>query len=218
MRLRIWLYLVVVLAMVLSACAAPVAPAPSGEQAAESPSGAVGEFHSAWPYTAPPNGHFNTFVTNGYDMNIYHFLLEPPLFMYMWDTDTWMPLAGKSWEWVDDTTLRVKLPEGAVWSDGSPYTSKDVVDTFTIRRLLNQVEWTDHLVDVKAVDDNTVDFLLKAPSNTAPRRIIRDVYIRASSVYGEWADKVRGPVEAGKDAGRSGVEGSEPGVHAVPPR
>ena len=30
---------------------------------------------------------------------------------------------------------RSSCPQGAVWSDGSAYTSKDVVDTFTIQRL-----------------------------------------------------------------------------------
>ncbi|MEZ4556318.1 MAG: ABC transporter substrate-binding protein [Caldilineaceae bacterium] len=200
MKTRVWIILAVVVAMMLAACAPAAAPsgAPAAEGEAAAPAAGGGEFHSAWPYTVPPNGHFNTFVTGGYDMNIYHFLLEPPLFMYMWADQTWRPLAGESWEWVDDTTIRVKLPEGAVWSDGNTFTSKDVVDTFAIRRLLNTVEWADHLVDVVAVDDNTVDFLIKEPSTTAPRRLLRDVYIRSSATYGEWADRVRELVDAAR--------------------
>jgi ABC-type transport system substrate-binding protein len=54
------------------------------------------------------------------------------------------------------------------------FTSKDVVDTFTILRLQNTIQWTDYLTDVVAVDDNTVDFMIKEPSNTAPRRLLRD--------------------------------------------
>ncbi|MCB0015990.1 MAG: hypothetical protein KDE34_28940, partial [Anaerolineales bacterium] len=46
--------------------------------------------------------------------------------------------------------------------------------------------------------DNTVDFLLQAPSTTAPRRVLRDVRISASATYGEWADRVRELVDAGK--------------------
>ncbi|HHY55309.1 MAG TPA: peptide ABC transporter substrate-binding protein [Chloroflexi bacterium] len=109
-----------------------------------------------------------------------------------------MPLAGESWEWVDDVTLRVKLPAGAVWSDGSAYTSKDVVDTFAIYRLQNTAAWKDHLAEVKAVDDTTVDFILRDPSTVAPRRLLRESYIHASSVYGEWAQKVNDLVAAGK--------------------
>ncbi|MBW7883407.1 MAG: peptide ABC transporter substrate-binding protein [Caldilineaceae bacterium] len=109
-------------------------------------------------------------------------------------------MAGESWEWVDETTLRVKLPAGAVWSDGSAYTAKDVVDTFAIYRLLNNAAWTDHLADVTAVDDTTVDFILRGPSTVAPRRLLRNTYIHASSVYGEWAQRVNELVAAGKTA------------------
>ncbi|MFM7582856.1 MAG: ABC transporter substrate-binding protein, partial [Caldilinea sp.] len=90
------------------------------------------------------------------------------------------------------------LPSGAVWSDGSAYSSKDVVDTFAIYRLLNTAPWADHLTDVVAVDDTTVDFLLNGPSTVAPRRLLRDSSIHASSVYGEWAAKVNELVAAGK--------------------
>ncbi|MEZ4581780.1 MAG: ABC transporter substrate-binding protein [Caldilineaceae bacterium] len=141
-------------------------------------------------------------------MNIYHFLLEPPLFMYMWADPDMAPVGGESWEWVDDTTIRVKLPEGAVWSDGNTFTSKDVVDTFAIRRLLNTVEWADHLVDVVAVDDNTVDFPDQGTIHTAPRRLLRDVYIRSSATYGEWADRVPSWWMR-QDHRRPGMEGSD---------
>jgi len=196
MKTTKWFALLLVLALVLSACVAPAA-APSaapGEAAAP----AVSEMHIAWPYSVPPTGHFNTFVTNGLSLAIYQALMEPPLFYYMWADQSWMPIAGESWEWVDDVTLRVKLPAGAVWSDGSPYTSKDVVDTFAIYRLLNTAPWVDHLSDVVAVDETTVDFLLRSPSSVAPRRILRDSYIHASSVYGEWAQRVNELVAAGK--------------------
>ena len=200
MRSTRWFALFLVLALVISACAAPAAApgaAPAGEAAA--PATGVSEFHIAWPYQVPPSGHFNTFVTGGmlYD-GPYGSLMEPPLFYYMWADQSWMPIAGASWEWADDVTLRVTLPAGAVWSDGSAYTSKDVVDTFAIYRLLNTAAWTDHLADVKAVDDTTVDFILREPSTVAPRRILRQSYIHASSVYGEWAQKVNDLVAAGK--------------------
>jgi len=197
MKKTTWFALLMVLALVMSACAAPVA-APSaapGEAAAP----AAAEMHIAWPYSVPPTGHFNTFVTNGiFSGSPYQALLEPPLFYYMWADQSWMPVAGESWEWVDEVTLRVMLPAGAVWSDGSAYTAKDVVDTFAIYRLLNTAPWADHLSEVVAVDDTTVDFILRGPSTVAPRRLLRDSFIHASSVYGEWAAKVQELVAAGK--------------------
>jgi peptide/nickel transport system substrate-binding protein len=122
-----WFALLMVLALVMSACAAPAAApgaAPAGEEAA-APAAGGGEFHIAWPYDVAPKGHWNTFVTNGiFNGSPYQSLLEPPLFYYMWADASWMPIAGESWEWVDDVTLRVKLPAGAVWSDGSAYTAQ----------------------------------------------------------------------------------------------
>ena len=202
-----WLGLLLVLVLVFAGCqnpnapaggaAAPAAPA-SGDQAA-APDAAVSEFHPAWPYSPPPTGHFNTFVTDGFAMGIYQQLMEPSLFMYRWADATWIPIAGESWEWIDDTNLTVKLIQGAKWSDGSDFTSKDVVDTFNIVRLLNQTVWRS-LTEVTAVDELTVQFTLNTPSNIAPRYILRNVQIHASSVYGEYAQKVADLVAAGKTA------------------
>lgn len=199
---KVWLALVLVIALVISACAAPAAPAgdaTGGEAAADSGGGemaGVSEFHPAWPYQPTPTGHFNTFVTNGMTLGIYQDLMEPSLFMYMWADASWVPLAGESWEWTDDTTLTVDLIDGAVWSDGSAFTSQDVVDTFTISRLLSQTVWN-FISDVQAVDENTVSFILNEPSTTVPRRVLRDVRIRASSVYGDFAARTRELVDAG---------------------
>ncbi len=204
MNKRIWLGLMLVLAIMISACAVPAAEptgeTPAGEEGA-APAGSeaaagVSEFHPAYPYSAPPTGHFNTFVTNGFTLGIYQMLMEPSLFMYMWADGSWVPIAGESWEWTDETTLTVKLIQGAKWSDGSDFTSKDVVDTFALSRLLSQTVWN-YLSDVQAVDEYTVNFVLNEPSTTVPRRVLRDVAIRASAVYGEWATRVLDMVAAG---------------------
>jgi peptide/nickel transport system substrate-binding protein len=160
----------------------------------------VSEFHTAWPYQAPPAGHYNTFVSDGITLNIYQPLMEPSLFFFVWHDQSWLPLAGDSWEWTDDTHLQVKLHEGAVWSDGSDFTSKDVIDTFLIRRLMGASEW-DFMSDVVALDDYTIEFQLIEPSTTFPRRVLsRLVSIRASSNYGQWADQVRDLIDQGLDS------------------
>ncbi|MCL4836300.1 MAG: hypothetical protein KJZ86_27920 [Caldilineaceae bacterium] len=209
--------LLLIAALVLSACGAPAqpaapaaeapaaaapaaaeAPAPAAAAPAEAPAEAkLSEFHPAWPYSPPPTGHFNTYVTNGMSLSIYQMLMEPSLFMYMWADGSWMPVAGESWEWVDDTTLRVKIIQGAMWSDGHEFTSQDVLDSFSVARLMNRAVWQ-YISGVQAVDDYTIDFLLNEPSTTVPRRILREEAIRASTVYGEYAQKVRDLVAAGK--------------------
>lgn len=217
MKKQFWFTLIfMVMLLALAACsnpnapAAPAAPAEekevSGEKPAEKAAPAepakeaaagVSEFHSAWPYTPLPAGHYNTFVPDGFDLGIYINLMEPSLFMYKWADDTWIPVAGTEWSWKNDTTLEVKLIKGAVWSDGSNFTSKDVIDTMMIYRLLNTTVWRS-LTDVKAVDDTTVEFILNEPSNIVPRYILRNSQIHASSVYGEWAKKTADLVAAGK--------------------
>jgi peptide/nickel transport system substrate-binding protein len=206
MKKQLWFTLSLIsIMLVLAACVNPNAPVvPAGEQAAsseqpaEAPAAEVSEFHPAWPYTPLPAGHFNTFApSDSFQLGIYQSLMEPPLFMYKWATDDWFPVAGTEWSWKDDTTLEVKLIEGAVWSDGSAFTSKDVVDTMMIYRLLNTTAWR-FLTEVKAVDDTTVQFILKEPSNILPRYVLRNAQLHASSVYGEWAQKTADLVAAGK--------------------
>ncbi|MEZ4864770.1 MAG: ABC transporter substrate-binding protein [Caldilineaceae bacterium] len=201
-----WLGLLLILVLAFAGCQNPnapaggaAAPAAGGEsQAAASAGAAVSEFHPAWPYSPPPTGHFNTFAPDGLlSGGIYQQLMEPSLFMYKWADATWIPIAGQSWEWKDDVTLEVKLIEGAKWSDGSDFTSKDVVDTMMIYRLQNTTAWR-YLTDVVAVDDTTVQFVLGEPSNIVPRYVLRNAQIHASSVYGEWAQKVADLVAAGK--------------------
>lgn len=202
MKKRLWLSLILILAAVLAACANPNAPAggaapSSGNAPAAAPAASVSEFHPAWPWTPPPGAHFNTFVTDGLTLGIYQELMEPSLFMYKWADSSWIPVAGTSWKWVNDTTLEVKLIQGAKWSDGSAFTSKDVVDTMAIYRLLNVTTWR-NLKEVKAVDDTTVQFILNEPSNIWLRYILRTAQIHASSVYGDYAKKVNDLVAAGK--------------------
>ena len=205
MKRRLWLVIALIAALTISACSSDDEGSRSREEAAaaqgEAPPAAeavdsVAEFHSAWPYAPAPTGHFNSWVANGMTLGIYRALMEPPLFLFRWADESWLPVAGESWEWVDDSTVRVSLIQGAVWSDSSSFTSQDVIDTFDIARLLSQPVWR-FLSDVQAVDDHTVDFKLAEPSATAPRRALREVHTTASSVYGDFAQRTRDLVEAG---------------------
>ncbi|HMN30615.1 MAG TPA: ABC transporter substrate-binding protein, partial [Caldilineaceae bacterium] len=175
----------------------PAAGEANTPAAAAGAAAGVSEFHSAWPYQPPPVGHYNTFVPDSLALGIYQDLMEPSLFIYMWQAGEWLPLAGAEWTQTDDTTITVKLIQGAKWSDGSDFTSQDVVDTFQIVRLLNQTVWR-YLDSVEAVDAGTVAFKLKEPTNIGPRYVLRNTRIHASSVYGEWAKRTSDLVAAGK--------------------
>ena len=52
------------------------------------------EFHGAWPYEVPPNGHFNLIfgVTHGIlNGGIYLDVVLAPLAMYYWAQQQWLP-------------------------------------------------------------------------------------------------------------------------------
>jgi len=94
-------------------------------------------------------------------------------------------------------TFEIKLREGANWSDGTPITSQDLVDTLWIRRLMSQTEWK-YLDDVVAIDDYTVHCHMALPSTEIERYVIRTASPRPSSVYGEWAQQTRDLFGSGK--------------------
>ncbi|MCL6509997.1 MAG: ABC transporter substrate-binding protein [Anaerolineae bacterium] len=185
--------------------AAPAQPAAPAEQApaAEAPKPAAptmektGEFHGAFPYQVPPTGHWNSFVPDGIPngIAIYQDLLEMPLARYKWAEGDYVPLMAKEWKFDGDNFV-VTLREGAKWSDGNPFSSKDVVATFNIGRLFNFTVFN-YVDDVRAKDDLTVEFHMSKPS-TLVRRLVLVTPIRSAATYGAIADKVAALVKDGK--------------------
>jgi peptide/nickel transport system substrate-binding protein len=92
-------------------------------------------------------------------------------------------------------TLQVRLRDGVTWSDGQPFTSKDVVDTFHILLLQSNTVW-DYIDNVEAVDDYTVNFHMGVPATVVERYVIRRSPM-PSAVYGQWAQRTRDMVAAG---------------------
>ncbi|MEG9488614.1 ABC transporter substrate-binding protein [Mannheimia bovis] len=81
--------------------------------------------------------------------------------------EPYLGLAAKMPEKVDDVTYRVTLRDGAVFHDGKPVTSADVV--FSFERVLNPENkslfagFVPFIESVKAVDEKVVEFKLKYP-------------------------------------------------------
>ncbi len=75
-----------------------------------------------------------------------------------------VPWLASAYEWRDgNRTLRVTAREGVLWSDGTPFTARDVAFTFQLLKrfpALDQYGVWGFLSRVRAVDERTVDFEL----------------------------------------------------------
>ncbi len=194
----------------VAASAAPSAAPSTAGQASTAPSSATasaapaakkgGEFHGAWPYDVPPKGHYNSAkgVTDSILVGgIYRDILEMPLGMYYWKDKKWMQLLATDWKF-DGDNFKVNLRKGVKWSDGKDFTSKDVVTTFWLRRIMRQPVWN-YIDDVKADGDNAVTFHMSKPATVVERYIIRD-NMNSDATFGEWAKKAQDLFASGKAA------------------
>ncbi|HET7558693.1 MAG TPA: ABC transporter substrate-binding protein [Limnochordia bacterium] len=164
-------------------------------------------FNGAWPYSVPPQGHYNTFVPNNISLGMYWDLLEQPLAIQYWSTGKWMPLLATNWELTpkdNPDTFRVHLRPGVKWQDGNPFTAKDVVDTFYLGKLLNWAVWQ-YIDTVTAVDDYTVDFHMAKPSSVVPRYVLRE-HMRSAAVYGKLADQELALIKKGEGPDSSAMK------------
>ena len=148
------------------------------------------EFHSAYPYEIPPQGHFNLMqgVTRGILLppgRIYHDLIIQPMAMYYWATGEWEPLLATEWGFQGGDTFSVTLRQGATWNDGNPITSRDVLSTFWCARLMSNTIWQ-YVDQIEAPDDSTVNFHMSQPSTVVERYALR-FNILSNVDYGDWA-------------------------------
>lgn len=121
--------------------------------------------------------------------------MEMPFAIYEWHSRQFIPLMATSWEIVPPDRFRINLRQGAKWSDGTDFTSKDVVTTFTLLRMQNTPVWQ-YLGDVKGLGDHAVEFTMAKPASVLPYMVLRE-HIRAHSVYGQWAEKAKALFDKG---------------------
>lgn len=159
----------------------------------------VKEFHSAWPYEVPPTGHFN--LIQGVSRaimappNIYADIIIQPFAMYYWKEDKWLPLMATEWKLAGDT-FSLTLRKGAKWSDGNEFTSKDVLSTFWMMRLMSHSVWK-YVDRIDAPDAYTVNFRMKQPSTVVQRYVLR-TNTMSDVTFGPWAKRVQDLYNSGK--------------------
>jgi peptide/nickel transport system substrate-binding protein len=183
------------LGIVAAACTpGGTSPSPSGSGAASTKGG---EFHGAWPYDLPPKGHFNYFASAGIILqgSVYLDLFIPSLAAYRWADAKWDYWLAESSS-LNGNVFEIKLRPNIKWSDGTAFTAKDVVTTFTIGRMDSFKIWN-YIDKVEAAGDLTVRFNYVKPSSVGERTILR-INIRPDSVYGAIAKRAADLYASGK--------------------
>jgi peptide/nickel transport system substrate-binding protein len=156
------------------------------------------EFHGAWPYQMPPKGHFNSFVTDFMDFGIYNNMLETPLAQYSWADSKFIPFLATEWNNESGDYYTVKLTSGVKWSDGSDFSSDDVLTTFYLLKVMSNSVWR-YIDNVEAPDKTTVRFHFSNPTSVAPRFIL-ETRIRPNSIYKDFAAKAKPILDKASDS------------------
>jgi peptide/nickel transport system substrate-binding protein len=181
------------LGIVAAACTpTTTSPGPSGGGGVKG-----GQFNGAWPYDLPPKGHYNYAAASGAitQGSIWQDMFLPPMATYVWNDAKWTYWLAESSS-LSGNVFEVKLRPNIKWSDGTPFTSKDVVTTFTVGRMDNLIIWN-YIDKVEAAGDLTVRFNYSKPSSVGERNILR-VSIKPDSIYGAIAKKAADFYAAGK--------------------
>ena len=87
-----------------------------------------------------------------------------PLLIFNRVKGAYVPWLATSYTWsADNTKLTFAIRAGVKWSDGRPFTARDVAFTFDLRRqsALDTRRVWDFLSDVKAIDDATVELTFR---------------------------------------------------------
>ncbi|MBV7327748.1 hypothetical protein KFU94_05705 [Chloroflexi bacterium TSY] len=167
MQRKPFLSIVILLSLVMAACAAPVSTGAgdtaSGDMASSEP-------QSGGTLTVALNGEIDT-IDPHLSVTIVGFQVYPMIFEGLVKLNAAMddvePLLAESWEQPDDVTYVFKLREGITFHDGSEFTAEDVV--FTYDRVMDEDFGSSRRPDflpiesVEAIDDYTVQFTMSAP-------------------------------------------------------
>ena len=102
--------------------------------------------------------------------------------------------------------LRLTLFEGTRWQDGQPLTAEDVEYTLKLGKkyTLNFSPWWNYVLDVRAVDDRTVDIILdpEKPHRTLVMQDLGNIYI-LPSISGNLSKPVMAPYKMTPTSNRS---------------
>ncbi len=157
------------------AAAAPKAPAE--EEAEEAPAEEAAEETLKVALDGEPSGLYAQYSYNNPTAIICNLLYDT---LVKWDAEKncVVPNLATSWEWIDDTHMRMTLRDDVVFADGSPLTAEDVIYTFEVGGEYQASSYS-RIFDAAnfvAEDEHTVVLALNAPYPIIADILAADVY------------------------------------------
>jgi peptide/nickel transport system substrate-binding protein len=136
-------------------------------------------------YTGPEQGHWNPYAPGVFD----HWPAYEPLGFWLTGNQTLVPWLGESYVLdTENLTLTVYLQQGVEFSDGTSFTSADVVTSFYIQKLFGIAIWS-YLDSVEALDDYTVIFYQSDPYAFVLKYVFSE-RMYSDSIWGDYADRI----------------------------
>ncbi|MDT0323078.1 ABC transporter substrate-binding protein [Streptomyces millisiae] len=180
-HLRLFASCVVAAAFGLAACTTGATNESSqGAPVLDAYAGASGTFVANWNPLSPT-------VLTGTQGMIYE-----PLFFFnnlqpAGDGPT--PLLGTEYSWNDDgTVLSVSTREDVTWSDGEPFSARDVAFTFNLIRETPELNTTGTSPRAEVVDDTHLTLTFEQPSFVSAPTLLGGTYIVPEHIWAEKPD------------------------------
>jgi peptide/nickel transport system substrate-binding protein len=147
-----------------------------------SPTNQVSGFRCSGSWFIPPSFHGNPWSQGG-DGSHLAFVYEP-LFLYLPDSQTYLPQLGLSYQ-MSGQGLRIQLRPEARWHDGRPFTSQDVKSSFLLYWLQG---WGGRLKKIETPDAHTVQFEWhEAVGPLEIRQVLGRRIQAAAHLFGQWS-------------------------------
>jgi peptide/nickel transport system substrate-binding protein len=139
--------------------------------------------------------NFNPFLPTSVALtdNVVSFIYEPLVQFNPFKPQTPTPWLATSWNWSDgDKTLTFNLRKGVKWSDGKPFTSADVVETFNLIKQYPGANTNGVIFSsVTASDPYTVTFHFANPSFSQFYFLAGNTYIVPQHIWSTAGDPLK---------------------------
>lgn len=174
---------------------------PLGCAKSDEATGGGGEFRAAYPYNAPPKGHFNYIggVTDQIVLGYLWDLMMVPGATYLWAKQKYYYLLADESSQLspDGKTFTYVVRDGLQWSDGKPITATDVYRTWLLR-WANAHAVFDYVESFEQTDEKTVTFHITTPSPITEYYLLRERPV-SDAQFGKYAEQVEPLIQAGKE-------------------